>query len=443
MEQPDARQSGSQAVGMAVPGTQPLKRLRELGQSVWLDFMRRDLYTTGQLARLIREDGLRGMTSNPTIFQKAIAGTDLYDAQIRSAARWGLDPAAIFESLAVEDVRSAADVLRPVYEATGGDDGFVSIEVRPQLAHDTEGSIVEARRLWNKCGRPNVMVKIPATTEGLEVIRRCISEGININVTLLFSVPRYREVMEAFLTGVEERVAAGKPVDRLRSVASFFVSRVDTLVDAELDRIAALGADGPKAFLAWKLRGKLAIANARLGYQAFREVFSSPRFRELARKGVQLQRPLWASTSTKDPAYPALYYVEALVALDSIDTMPPETLEAYRHHGDPRIRIDQDLPGARAVFRQLGELGLDEEALFRRLEEEGIRKFIESNEAISRSIEDKLEELGVRVGPRFGVALGGNWTAPSLTRGAVRAHHAPGRSSPGIAGTGREPRRSR
>jgi transaldolase len=393
MEQQNVRRSSSHVAEMGVLGSRPLKRLRELGQSVWLDYMRRDLYTTGQLDRLIREDGLRGMTSNPTIFQKAIEGTDLYDAQIRSAARWGLEPAAIFESLAVEDVRSAADVFRPVYEATGGDDGFVSIEVRPQLAHETEASIVEARRLWKECGRPNVMVKIPATREGLEAIRRCVSEGINVNVTLLFSVPRYREVMEAFLSGVEERIAASKPADRLRSVASFFVSRVDTLVDAKLDRIAALGADGPKAFLAWRLRGKLAIANARLAYQAFREVFSSARFRALARKGVQLQRPLWASTSAKAPAYPALYYVEALVAPDSIDTMPPETLEAYRDHGDPRIRIDQDLPRARAAFRQLGELGLDEEALFRDLEEEGIRKFIESYEAISRSIEEKIKAL--------------------------------------------------
>jgi transaldolase len=376
---------------MEVLDSRPLKRLRDLGQSVWLDSMRRDLYTTGQLARLIREDGVSGMTSNPTILQKAIAGTDLYDAQIRSAARWGLEPAAIFESLAVEDVRSAADVFRPVYQETGGNDGFVSIEVRPQLARDTEASIVEARRLWKDCGRPNVMVKIPATKAGLEAIRRCVAEGINVNVTLLFSVPRYREVMEAFLAGVEERVAAGQPVDRLRSAASFFVSRVDTLVDAELDRIVALGADGPRAVLAGRLRGKLAIANARLGYRAFREVFSSARFRALARRGVRIQRPLWASTSAKDPAYPALYYVEALVAPDSIDTMPPETLEAYRDHGDPRVRIDQDLPSAHAAFRWLRELGIDEEGVFRELEDEGIRKFIASHEGVARSIEEKLE----------------------------------------------------
>lgn len=371
-------------------GARSLWRLRALGQSVWLDSMRRDLYTTGELARMIREDAVGGMTSNPTIFQKAIVGTGLYDAQIRSDARWGLDPAAIFESLAVEDVRRTADEFRPVYDGTGGSDGFVSIEVRPQLARDTEGSIVEARRLWKECDRPNVMVKIPATKEGLPAIRRCLSEGINVNITLLFSVPRYREVMEAFLTGVEDRVAAGKPVDRLRSVASFFVSRVDTHVDGKLDRIATEGRGEPRRSLARRLRGRLAIANARLGYQAFREVFSSARFKALAARGLRLQCPLWASTSTKDPAYPALYYVEALVAPDSVDTMPPETLEAYRRHGDPRIRIDDDLPGALAAFRQLEDLGLDEEELFRELEDEGIRKFIDSYGAIARSIEEKL-----------------------------------------------------
>jgi transaldolase len=357
--------------------------------------MRRDLFTTGELARLIRDDGLTGMTSNPTILEKAISGSDIYDAQIRNMARWGLEPDAVLESLAVEDVRRAADEFRAVYEATGGNDGFASIEVRPQLAHDTEGSIVEARRLWKGCNRPNVMVKIPSTKEGLPAIRRCLSEGININITLLFSVPRYREVMAAFLSGVEERLAAGKPVDRLRSVASFFVSRVDTLVDSKLGRIMSEAKDEPEGLMAGKLRGKVAIANARIAYQAFREVFSSARFRALAARGARVQRPLWASTSAKDPAYPALYYVEALVAPDSIDTMPPETLEAYRDHGDPRVRIEHDLPEAHAAFRRLGELGLDEERLFRELEEEGIRKFVASHEAIARSIEGKLKALTV------------------------------------------------
>ena len=371
----------------------PLQKLCALGQSVWLDYMRRDLYTSGELARLIREDGLRGMTSNPTIFQKAIATTDLYADQIQLAAREGKDPAAIFEDLAVEDVRRAADELRSVYDSTGGNDGFVSIEVRPELAHDTEGSIVEARRLWKACGRPNVMVKIPSTTEGLPAIRRCLAEGIPINITLLFSVARYREVMEAFLSGFEERVAAGEPVDRLRSVASFFVSRVDANVDKKLDQIAKEGLSEEQRGLARGLRGKLAIANAKIAYQAFHEVFSGARFRALAARGVRIQRPLWASTSTKDPAYPALYYVEALVAPDSVDTMPPETLKTYREHGDPRVRIDEDLAGAHAAFRQLGELGIDEEGVFRDLEEEGVRKFTDSYDAVLQSIQERLKAL--------------------------------------------------
>lgn len=369
----------------------PLHRLSGLGQSVWLDYMRRDLYTSGELARLIREDALTGVTSNPTIFQKAITATVLYTEQILRAAREGKDPAAIFEDLAVEDVRRVADELRPVYDATGGNDGFVSIEVRPQLAYDTDGSIAEARRLWGKCDRPNVMVKIPGTKEGLPAIRRCLLDGININITLLFSVPRYREVMKAFLSGLEGRLAAGRPVDRLRSVASFFVSRVDTNVDKKLDRIIGEGRDGPKSELARQIRGKLAIANARIAYRAFREVFAGARFRALAARGVRLQRPLWASTSTKDPAYPTLYYVEALVAPDSVDTMPPATLEAYRDHGDPRVRIDEDLAGSHSAFRSLEELGIDEAGVFRELEEEGVRKFNDSYDAVLRSIQERLE----------------------------------------------------
>ncbi len=353
--------------------------------------MRRDLYTSGELARLIREDALTGVTSNPTIFQKAITATVLYTEQILRAAREGKDPAAIFEDLAVEDVRRVADELRPVYDATGGNDGFVSIEVRPQLAYDTDGSIAEARRLWGKCDRPNVMVKIPGTKEGLPAIRRCLLDGININITLLFSVPRYREVMKAFLSGLEGRLAAGRPVDRLRSVASFFVSRVDTNVDKKLDRIIGEGRDGPKSELARQIRGKLAIANARIAYRAFREVFAGARFRALAARGVRLQRPLWASTSTKDPAYPTLYYVEALVAPDSVDTMPPATLEAYRDHGDPRVRIDEDLAGSHSAFRSLEELGIDEAGVFRELEEEGVRKFNDSYDAVLRSIQERLE----------------------------------------------------
>ncbi len=378
----------------------PLLRLSALGQSVWYDYIRRDLYHSGELARLIAQDGLKGMTSNPTIFEKAVAGGELYDEDIHRAASQGKGPSDIFEALAVEDVRRAADVFRPVYEATGGDDGFVSIEVGPRLALDTQGSIEEARRLWKACDRPNVMVKIPGTAPGVPAIRQCLEEGININVTLLFSVPRHREVMEAYLQAMEARAAKGQPVDRIRSVASFFVSRVDTNVDKKLDAIAKASnmtggkteADRAKAKA---LRGKVAIANARLAYQAFREVFGGERFRKLAGKGVAVQRPLWASTSTKDPAYPDLYYVEALVAPDTVDTIPPETFAAYKDHGDPKVRIEEDLDGARAAFAGIAELGIDESAVYQELEDEGIKKFADSFAQLMKAVEGK--EAAIRV----------------------------------------------
>jgi transaldolase len=375
----------------------PLKKLGELGQSVWYDYIRRDLYTSGELKRLIEEDGLRGMTSNPTIFQKAIAETELYDEDIRRAASEGKEPAAIFEGLAVEDVRRAADVFRTVYDASGGNDGFVSIEVAPRLARDTEGSIAEAHRLWKACDRPNVMVKIPGTPEGVPAIRRCLAEGININITLLFSVARHREVMEAYLSACEERVAAGKPVDHLRSVASFFVSRVDTNVDKKLDGIAKTGKSDRERSLASDLRGKVAIANARIAYEAFEEVFGGgrARFMTLKEKGAHLQRPLWASTSTKDPAYPELYYAEALIAPNTVDTLPPETFAAYRERGDPKVRIHDDLMGAHAAFRGLTELGIDEKQVSRELEEEGVKKFGDSFDALLKALEEKEKAMRV------------------------------------------------
>ena len=365
----------------------PLWRLRDLGQSVWYDYIRRDLYMKGELERLIREDGLAGMTSNPTIFQKAIAETDLYDDAVRRAGGEEAEPSAVFESLAVEDVRGAADVFRSVFDETGGNDGFVSIEVGPHLANDTDGSIREGERLWEKCARENVMVKIPGTSAGIPAIRRCIADGVNINITLLFSVSRHREVMEAYLSALEERVAAGRPIEHLRSVASFFVSRVDTNVDKKLDRI---GSEAARA-----LRGKAAIANARLAYVAFREVFGSERFARLAERGAALQRPLWASTSTKDPAYADLYYVEALVAPDSVDTMPPETFQAYRHHGDPKVRISDDLEGARETFRRLAELGIDEATVSRELEEEGVKKFSDSYDSLLKALAEKEKAMRV------------------------------------------------
>jgi transaldolase len=368
----------------------PLLRLGELGQSVWYDFIRRDLYQGPELKRLIEQDGLRGMTSNPTIFQKAIAESPLYDDDIRSAGDAGKDAAAIFESLAVADVRAAADIFRPVYDKTGGEDGFVSIEVGPKLAHDTQGTIVEARRLWSSCGRPNVMVKIPGTAEGVPAIRQCLSEGININITLLFSVPRYREVMDAYLGALEERVRRKEKIDRIRSVASFFVSRVDTNVDKKLDALTKAGQ--PKAAT---IRAKLGIANARLAYQAFQEVFTGPRFAALKGEAATLQRPLWASTSTKDPSLPDLYYVEALIAATSVDTMPPETFAAYKDHGDPKIRIADDLPGMRAAFATLTELGIDFATVARELEDEGVKKFSDSFDELLKTIAQKEQSMRV------------------------------------------------
>jgi len=365
----------------------PLQKLRGLGQSVWYDYIRRDLITSGELAKLIREDGLAGMTSNPTIFQKAIAETELYDEDIRRAGGKRKEPFTIFEELAVEDVRRAADAFRPVFDAENGADGFVSIEVGPHLANDTEGSIREARRLSTECDRANVMVKIPGTAAGVPAIQRCLAEGININITLLFSVSRYGEVMEAYLAALEERFAAGKPIDRLRSVASFFVSRVDSNVDKKLDRI---GNDAAR-----RLRGKAATANARLAYHAFREVFGSPRFAALQKKGAPLQRPLWASTSTKDPAYPDLYYVEALVAPDTVDTMPPETFDAYRDHGDPKVRISDGLDEAADVFHRRAELGIEEARVSRELEEEGVKKFSDSYDSLLKTLAEKEKAMRV------------------------------------------------
>jgi transaldolase len=374
----------------------PLKRLAAIGQSVWYDYIRRDLYTGPTLKRLIEEDGLSGMTSNPTIFQKAIADSSLYDEEVRRQSRATRDAAQIFEALAVADVRGASDAFRPVYDAKGGNDGFVSIEVAPHLARDTQGTIVEARRLWKSCDRPNVMVKIPGTAEGVPAIHQCVAEGININITLLFSVPRYREVMEAYLTGMEERLGRRQPVDRIRSVASFFVSRVDTNADKKLDALAGdTSRSEPDRAAARRLRGRLAIANAKIAYEAFEQVFGSDRYVALKAKGVSVQRPLWASTSAKDPAYPDLYYVEALVAPESVDTMPPETFDAYRDHGDPKVRIREDLAGAHAAVRDLASIGLDVDRIAAELEDEGVKKFSDSYAALLKAVAEKEKAMRV------------------------------------------------
>ncbi len=363
----------------------PLRKLGTLGQSIWLDYIRRDLIVSGGLRRLIEEDGLRGMTSNPSIFENAIAGSHDYDEDIRVMVLEGKGVRAIYEALSQRDVQSAADEFRPVYDKTEGIDGYVSLEVNPHLAHDTHGTMQEARRLWAALNRPNVLIKVPATAEGLPVIQQLISEGINVNVTLLFGIPRYRQVVEAYLAGVESRAAQGKPVKHLASVASFFVSRIDALVDPLLENLIAQG--GEDADLAKTLHGQVAIANAKVAYQIYQEIFDSDRFRGLADKGSHTQRLLWASTSTKNPDYSDVKYVEALIGRDTVDTAPVETLDDYRDHGEPKDRIEQEVVKACWMLNQLPELGISIDNVTQQLEDEGVEKFSKSFDKLMETLE--------------------------------------------------------
>ena len=351
----------------------PLKELGRFGQSIWLDYIRRDLMTSGRLRRLIEEDGLRGMTSNPAIFEKAIADSPDYDGEIRGMARQGQGALAIYEALSQRDVLAAADEFRPVYEATDGKDGYVSLEVNPHLAHDTDGTIAEARRLWVALNRPNVFIKVPATAKGLPAIQQLISEGINVNVTLLFGLSRYRQVAEAYIAGIEARLAQGKAASRVASVASFFISRIDALVDPRLQKIIAAG--GPQTALAGRLLGQVAIASAKMADQTYKEDFAGDRFKRLAAQGVRVQRLLWASTSTKNPSYPDVKYVEALIGPDTVNTAPLETLEAYRDHGKPAARLEQGVEDSPHVLKRLAEIGIDLDIVAQQLEDEGVDKF--------------------------------------------------------------------
>ncbi len=354
--------------------TNPLIELEKLGQSVWLDYIRRDLIAAGGLKRLIEEDGLRGMTSNPTIFEKAINECGDYDTDIRTMALTGMDEKSIYEMLSRRDVQNAADEFRPLYDGCGGADGYVSLEVNPHLAHDTRGTVQEARRLWGAVNRPNAMIKVPATIEGLPAIRQLTCEGINVNVTLLFGLPRYRQCADAYIDGVAARLAQGADVSRLASVASFFVSRMDTLVDPLLEKITGKG--GGEADLALKARGEAAIASAKMAYQIYKEIFDSERFRGLAAQGARSQRVLWASTGTKNPDYKDVKYVEALIGPDTIDTMPVATLDAYRDHGVPLARLESDLEKSAEILAGLAKLGIRIDAVTQQLEDEGVEKFI-------------------------------------------------------------------
>lgn len=369
----------------SVKTTSKMMALLELGQSVWLDYLRRDMLRSGELATRVA-DGLRGMTSNPTIFEHAIAGSSDYDETLADPSLRGRSDAEMFEAIAVADVQMAADVFRPVYDASDGANGFVSLEVSPTLARDTQGTLAEARRLWHEVNRPNVMIKIPGTRDGWAAIERALEEGININITLLFSVAHYRAVADAYLNALESRLAAGKSVHRLASVASFFVSRVDTEVDKRIERQGG-GALTP-------LLGQAAIANARLAYELFTELFQGPRWERLRAAGARVQRPLWASTSTKNPRYRDVRYIEDLIGPETVNTVPPGTLQLFEDHGVVRRTLEPRAERAHALLRQLADGGIDFDDVTQTLEDEGIDKFEASYRTLVKVIADKRRALG-------------------------------------------------
>ena len=352
-----------------------LQRLHDAGQSLWLDYIDRTMLGNGDLAKRIRDDALTGMTSNPTIFEKALAEGDAYDAQL-AAAPSSLTPWERFELVETTDVRTACDMFRPVYDATKSADGYVSIEVSPGAANDAKATVEEAHRLWKTVGRPNVMIKVPGTTEGATALRRLIADGLNVNVTLLFAVEAHERIIDAYIGGLEDRAAAGQPLDRVSSVASFFVSRVDSEIDKRLDSLAASQPANATALNA--LKGKAAIANAKLAYALFRRKFAGPQWAALAAKGARVQRPLWASTSTKNPSYRDVMYVEQLVGPDTVNTLPPATLEAFRDHGEVARTVDADVPAAQRTIDALQKAGVSLSDVTDKLLREGIQSFQKS-----------------------------------------------------------------
>ncbi|HWJ23754.1 MAG TPA: transaldolase [Gemmatimonadaceae bacterium] len=375
-----------------MPPSSRLQQLHDAGQSLWLDFIDRTMLRNGELGRRIRDDALTGMTSNPTIFEKALAEGHAYDEQLQSAPA-GLDAWGLFELVETDDVRAACDQFMPVYTAAGGQDGFVSIEVSPGVANDAAATVAEARRLWETVARPNVMVKVPGTEEGAKAVRQLIADGVNVNITLLFAVEAHAHVIEAYLAGLEDRVRAGKPIDRLASVASFFVSRVDTEIDKRLDALAAK-AQGAERERIEALKGRSAVANAKLAYQLFRERFSGPRWEALAAKGAHVQRPLWASTSTKNPAYRDVMYVEQLIGPDTVNTLPPATLEAFRDHGVVARTVDQDLDGARRTLAEVEAAGIPLADVTAKLLVDGLASFQKSFDTLLGGLQKKIGELG-------------------------------------------------
>jgi len=367
------------------------------GQSPWLDFIRRNMLNDGGLKRLTEQDGIRGVTANPTIFAQAIGAGDDYDAQIKQLVEQGAEPSDLFEQIATSDIRQACDILRPVFDASKGADGFVSIEVSPEKAFDTQATIEEAKRWWKVIGRPNLLVKIPATNEGLPAIEECLAAGVNINITLIFAIEFHERVMEAYLCALERRAAANEDLGTVNSVASFFVSRVDTLTDRVLDeRLARASSDAERERLSG-LRGKLAVANAKIAYQRFLDVFGGERFQRLAARGAKVQRPLWASTGTKNPSYSDILYVQELIGPDTVNTMPPHTIEAFRDHGVARRTIDEGLDEAYRAFAELQESGISLTEITDKLQKNGVEAFAKSFDEIRETVAAKADTIRKKV----------------------------------------------
>ena len=373
----------------------PLKDLLNYGQSMWLDYIRRDLFTTGQLKHMIAEDGLRGMTSNPAIFEKAIGESSLYNDILKSLAlRRDLDTTGKYEQIAIRDIQDAADALRPVYEDSNFRDGYVSLEVSPYLARKTQETIAEARRLWKTVQRENVMIKVPGTAEGLPAIRQLIGEGINVNVTLLFAQEVYERVADAYIAGVEDLAARGGNLKKMAGVASFFISRIDTLVDSLLNERLKTTSDAGQQALLKGLLGKVAIANGKLTYQRYQRIFSGPRWQALASKGAQTQRVLWASTSTKNPNYRDVVYVEELIGPDTVNTIPPATVDAFRDHGRLRNSLTEDVPGAQKVMDDLARAGISIKQVTDKLTDDGVKLFADAFDKLLAAVEKSTQQKG-------------------------------------------------
>jgi transaldolase / glucose-6-phosphate isomerase len=360
-----------------VAGTNPIKGLLEYGQSPWMDYIRRDLLTGGGLKKIIEGDGLRGMTSNPAIFEKSITGSTLYSDILDSPEAKTLNAKSLYEKIAIRDVQDACDIFRPIYQSTRRRDGYVSLEVSPYLANDTKGTLEEARRLWTTVGRENLMIKVPGTPEGVPAIRQLLEDGLNINVTLLFAQSAYEQVAEAFFSGLEARALKKEDISHSASVASFFVSRIDTLVDSKIEAMLKF-ANGASRDLLTSIEGKVAIANAKLTYEKYQELYNTPRWKALAAKGAQTQRLLWASTSTKNPKYRDVLYVEELIGADTVDTIPPATFDAFRAHGRLRNSLTEDVPGAARIMENLAKAGISMKEVTDTLLVDGVKLFADA-----------------------------------------------------------------